>query len=130
MLLKVAGAPLFLTHTNGTTPTTVSCTAGLVYGVEDWNESDIAMSAVTGGSKVNGALGAPPGSVGVVLTSHPAVMGGLAAGFGTGPCVTTVNTPPTEPDQAVLMITGTLPAAAVVVPVMMASVAPVKLAPV
>ena len=60
----------------------MSCNPGLVNGVEDWNESDIAMSAVTGASKVNGALGEPPGVVGVVLTSHPAVMGGLAAGFG------------------------------------------------
>src|SRR5271165_6555398 len=62
MLLKVAGAPTFLTHTNGTTPITASCNAGLVYGVEDWNESDNAMSAVTGASKVNGAaarLGKP-----------------------------------------------------------------------
>src|SRR5208337_1694944 len=149
MLLSVVGAPAFLTHTKGTTPTSPLAgsplqptSAGVVSvfdigPAEAWNESAIAMlgkpalsaaAGATGVSKVAGTLFVPGGAdVGVESTKNPATMAGLAVASGRPLPVVKLWIPPTEPDHAVLMVTAMFEVT--VVPLKMASVAPRTFAP-
>src|SRR5260370_32568437 len=136
MFVIEAGEPLFRAHSNGTTPTIVSPaeSEGVLYGVDAWNESDKATfgnpalsraAGATGVSNVAGTL-AVPGStlVGVLSTRNPAVIGGLAVASGMPLPLVRLNTPPTEPENPVLMVTEMF--VVLVVPWKMASAAELK----